>query len=185
MPLFGQGYEHINDAAAAALMMIARQPGATGREFAPLLVRNPQGLIQRSQMAIGNETGATVDPALAGGNPIVGLAHNHPSGSPIFSPADVAASRFGPVFLRPMGGGSPDQKFTPGESETMRLVGVDEPVGVGDPFLAQFPIEEFLQLIGRDNPLVNALISESQRFNPTSRPQVQLRPMPEGPRRAR
>src|SRR5690554_6546080 len=79
MPLFGQGYEQIDDAAAAALMLLARQPRADKQEYMGLLVRDPEtGLVYRTDFQTQGSRDSSAWTGFPGGQ-IVGLVHNHPA----------------------------------------------------------------------------------------------------------
>lgn len=156
------GYEHIDDAAAAALMLAERyaMESADRRsvpEFMTLLSQDPMDqLFYRSPLQnLGSPEGgqATFDTR---GRPR-GIVHNHPPGprSDYFSGTDLSeAKRMGvPSYIAGLdrrGKLSSHRKFDPAKpssTKAFRNAGVMEEQSRGDPFLAQFPIEEYLRLL--------------------------------------
>lgn len=168
MPRYGKGYEHVDDAAAAALMALEFQPRVRNQEYMGLLIRDPQtGLVYRTDF---QTQGARLSAEWQGhpDGQAVGVAHNHPArainaqGYPgtFFSPGDqaTAAGMKVPSYVAAMERSGTAQQ---------RRLRTDKNIGKpreGEEFLAQFPIDEFLQYIAakrsRENPIAAAIINE-------------------------
>lgn len=169
MPYFGQPYDRIEDAAAAAAMLLQRQPRAEEIEYIALLLQNPEtGKFFRSDFQTQYERNSA---NYSGGIPsgsLRGMIHNHPVPSrgaahshTKFTPTDVTntAGRDLAGFLVPMEG--------PGKGGLLQLGKESRKMGrhrggpvEGEKVLAQIPIEELLQFHARRNPLMAAYLAQ-------------------------
>ena len=156
MARYGKGYDNVDDAAAAALMWLAHQPRNSNQEYMGLLFQDPT---DQKYYRTEFQTEGKHDTSSYTGAPdgrIAGIVHNHPpqragdhypSTDFSFTDAATAEANKVPSYIVGLGvSGDADRKFvpkgdlTPGQIKTLaqRLGGEH-----GQPFLAQFPIEEF------------------------------------------
>lgn len=166
MPGFGKPYDTVEDAAAAALMWLERQPRATQQEYMALLFRDRDtGKFFRG----GFKTSGRRDSVTATFEPlgeVAGSVHNHPAprkGSDVsnrVSQADIlgTAELGAPGFLAAMNEGAPAVQGAFDPEQNRHIVRKAQrasssgrsPVDARtDPFLAQFPIDEFKQALAR------------------------------------
>jgi len=164
---YGQGYDNIDDAAAAALMALSYQPHADLQEYIGVLVQDPiTGKIYRSGFQTQGSNNTSSWTGYPGGK-IIGIAHTHPTEhkgnrypSTNFSVTDVnQARKIGEpsyVTTPSRAGPNADLKYTP---ETKDVASKPVP---GQEFLAQFPIEEMLQQMARTNPMTAAYLQQKK-----------------------
>jgi hypothetical protein len=182
VPRYGKGYEHVDDAAAAALMLLERQPRAKDQEYMGLLVRDPEtGLVYRTEFQTAGER-HTSSWRGTPDHPVAGIVHNHPTMRPHdktphteFSPADLGtAAQLGtPSYVTAMMPKGVARQVKLGrQRKTYDMITDKKQTGVGEEFLAQFPIEEFMQYIARErrakNPIAAAIIDEHNRMRVAS-----------------
>lgn len=180
MPRYGRGYEHVDDAAAAALMALEFQPRVDGQEYMGLLVKDPEtGLTYRTNF----QTKGSRDSSEWTGYPdgkVVGVAHNHPAprtgqnypGTHLSVQDLNTARQMGvPSYVAAVAelkGGrrapASQVKYTPNTKTKATAP------RAGEELLAQFPIEEFLQFIAakrsREYPTAARIIAERNSRNP-------------------
>lgn len=172
MPNFGKGYDNIDDAAAAALTLIERQPRAEGAEYMALLVRDPNtGKIYRTDLQTQGKRGTSSWQGYPDGE-IVGVVHNHPAPTrndrypaTMFSGTDIGtATQLGgvPSYIAAMrdSGRGPrsDHRRLPKDTSPDRTSPIE-----GEQFLAQIPIDLIFQLMARDNPLLASILQNRQQ----------------------
>jgi hypothetical protein len=157
---YGKGWDNIDDAAAAALMLLAHQPRVDNQEYMGLLVKGADGKYYRTALQTQGKRTASEWRGYPDGR-LAGIVHNHPVedednshgyGPQVFSDTDVNMARENnvPSYIAKMvAGGLPvESRYTPGVSGTFRAPGPGKrPVelAIGDQFLAEFPWEEFKQ----------------------------------------
>lgn len=172
------GYQHIDDAAAAALMALEYLPGVADQEYMALLVQDPKtGLITRTDAQTQGKRNESKWTGRPGGK-LAGIVHSHPAQqtgdrypATHFSAADVSAANAtkAPIYLTaiaPKGQAADARKYSPRASHK------DLP-RPGAEFLAQFPIEELLQHVAatrsRENPIAAAIIQAMNNGNSRAR----------------
>lgn len=153
-----QGYEHIDDAAAAALYALGQMPHVARQEYMGLLLRDPQtGLIHTTDLQTDKQRDASSYRGPLNGRKIAGVVHSHPvqRGNTEFSSADVGiATNLGvPSYIAAIQekGGSKHVRYKPKPSHK----GTSQP---GEEFLAQLPIDVIVQHLNTRNPFVAALL---------------------------
>jgi hypothetical protein len=170
---FGLGYDVADDAAAAALMALARQPRASEQEYMGMIVQDPStGKFYRTGFQTDGSRTSSSWTGIPYGAP-AGVVHNHPAArtgnrypSTHFSMPDVDTARgMGvPSYITTPQQGAPitaQRKYAP-DRKTQAVA-----PQAGEEFLAQFPIEEFLQQIALTSPMMRAyLASKRQTANP-------------------
>lgn len=160
---YGKGYDHVDDAAAAALMALNYQPRVGDQEYMGLLVEGPDGKIYRSDFQTQARAHSSEWSGIPLGRP-VGIVHNHPKqqigdrySSTYFSnqDANTAYALQAPSYIAAIQHNAPsaDRKL---DAPPHRTAGVKP----GNEFLAQFPIDEMLQQQARTNPLTAAYLAQ-------------------------
>lgn len=177
-PFYGLGYDNLDDAAAAALAAIARQPRADEQEYLAALVQNPDtGKFFRSNIVTSGERSTVSSDAAAQMQVFKGtlraLAHVHPRPTnkgkflnTNLSDADAATgTQFKvPMYLTafPKSGNVTTDKVLPVNDRANPVGYTDPGTGKqrnyvpGNNFLAQFPIEELIQSIDQRNAFARA-----------------------------
>ena len=145
MPLYGEQYDALDDAAEAALYQLSKQPRLAEQEYIAMLVRNLAGKYQRSEF----QTQGTKDRSEFVGTPdgeMAGQVHNHTPNSPgdrypntSFSPLDIAATE----------GKYPNYILAVGSGKQLKSPLQGEEAVPGQEYLAQIPIKEIKQRIAR------------------------------------
>jgi hypothetical protein len=180
---FGKGYENVDDAAAAALRFIERQPQADQIEYLGLIYQDPSdGKFYRTGLRTSGQKGS-VRGASFNDVPkewLRGMVHNHPVPgrdsrflNNEFSDTDAeTATRLGiPTYVTgmqkqglsqdrvlPLEGRAPRKQVPGSDLSGNRRYSVP-----GQEFLAQIPIEEQLEAMARTSPMMRAYLAAKQR----------------------
>lgn len=159
MPKFGQGYATVEDAAEAALMMLSRLPRVAQQEYMAILVQDPRDeqFYRTEFQTLGERTRSAWRGVLPGQE--AGMVHNHPvmrAGdypNTLFSEVDLRSSKQTgvPSFLAAIqrAGDAAHLQMNPDRTQVIGAGSQRQLAAEGEPFLAQFPIEEFKQLLAR------------------------------------
>lgn len=176
---FGKGYDNVDDAAAAALRFIERQPQADQVEYAGLIYQDPSdGKFYRSGLRTSGQKGSVRG---ASWNDIPrewlrGMAHNHPvpgresrflNNEFSDTDAETATNLNIPSYVTGMQKQGPSQdRVLPLEGRAARkmvpgsdLSGARRYSVPGQEFLAQIPIEEQLEAMARTSPMMRAYLA--------------------------
>jgi hypothetical protein len=146
---YGKGYDHLDDAAAAALMRLSVQPRWADQEYMGLLIKGEDGKYYRTNFQTQGSRHSSEWTGYPGGQ-VAGVVHNHPASrsgnkypSTHFSPEDINTARSMNVpsyVTTPQHLSIPAQvRHTPD-----RKTNATQPIA-GEEFLAEFPWEEFKQ----------------------------------------
>lgn len=168
---FGNAYDNLDDAAAAAMYMVARQPRVQGQEYMTLLVQGEDGKIRREAF----QTSGDPDHSSWAGRPsgkIVGVVHNHPANKVgdkyagtnfSLQDMDTARSLGVPSYvaaMEPSKTSSPksqERKYRPDGPNAKAKTAVP-----GEQFLAQIPIDEMLEYMARSSPMTRAYLDRKK-----------------------
>lgn len=161
MPGYGKQYDTLEDAAAAALFRLGRQPRVRDQEYMGLLFQDPDtGKYFRGEFKTSGKRN-TVSAAFEPLGTLAGIVHTHPTDrhgdrvpNTYFSDTDIrTAEELGvPSFIaamkKPSEGGWPsnDVRLTD-ERKTVQALGMVHKTAPGEEFLAQFPWEEFKEYL--------------------------------------
>jgi proteasome lid subunit RPN8/RPN11 len=155
---YGKGWDNLDDAAGAALYLLAQQPRAHEQEYMGLLFQDPKdGKYYRT----GFQTQGRREQSSWTGSPegrIAGVVHNHPQRKTgdvyppnHFSDTDVkSADTYGEnsyIVAAEPNKPVPDQRlYAPGRTRTYRPGSLRDPSGLrhslGEEFLSEFPMDE-------------------------------------------
>jgi hypothetical protein len=160
---YGRPYDHIDDAAAAALFAIEQQPNVSMQEYMALLVRDADNKYRRSAFQTQNSKMTSSWTGIPDGTP-VGTVHNHPRAEKgdryprtHFSDTDVGTARDNDerayiTAIDPKAAVNQQRVFDPDTTRTYNAADARERPQIqsaGDELLAQFPIDEQKLMIAR------------------------------------
>lgn len=161
---------NIDDVAWVALMRALAQPRSHRQEYIGSIYPSAEGFehTEPTNVAAMSSRGGKAKAAVPANSEA--LFHNHPAGknSGTFSGEDVqVADRLGwtSYIAAPRGHGQGPaaaqiRKYVPGVSETRTALGSfgSLKISEGEPVLAQFPMQQYLQVLAQRNPLVAAML---------------------------
>lgn len=152
---YGKGYDNVDDAAAAALMMLGYQPRVQNQEYMGMIVKNQSdGKYYRTDFQTQGSRDTSSWRGYPGGK-VSAIVHSHPAKGLMdryphtdFSTTDVdmANQLKVPNYIAAMGqDGQPSQerKYVQGENESVRGG------AQGNQFLAEIPIDEMKAMWAR------------------------------------
>lgn len=155
MPNFGQPYDNVDDAAAAALLALSMQPRVDMQEYMALLVKEQNGKFRRTEFQTQRDPNTSSWEGRPEGS-VAGIVHNHPAQKlgdlypqTMFSREDLLTSeKFkNPSYIAAIKRGEPsqDRVYSPTGVQPKEIKGPAE----GQQFLAQYPIEELKMQIAK------------------------------------
>lgn len=153
---YGNPYNTVDDAAAAALMALGYQPRVHNQEYMGMIVKNPaDGKYYRTDFQTQGDRMNSSWRGYPGGQ-VAAIVHSHPAQQmgdkyphTDFSSSDVSSADQLHVpnyiaAMQPDGSPSQERRYTQGESKPLTYG------AQGDRFLAEYPIDEQLQFIERN-----------------------------------